>query len=118
MSVTLTPERLAAVYDMLRAFPPFSRWGLPPSDEVKFRVLRTPRLFGLYQPYTDGTHEIQISAGANGHLDTLASTMAHEMIHLYQRIKKNYRGDTHNREFHRIAKQVCARFGWDPKTFV
>jgi len=33
----LTPQMCAAVYDCLREFPPFSRWKLPPADEIEFR---------------------------------------------------------------------------------
>lgn len=115
MTLPLTPQRIAATYECLRSFPPFCRWKLPPADQVSFAVLQTTHLAADYQP--DVVDRIRISAGRNGLFNTLASSVAHEMIH--QRLKhrglKNWHA--HGAEFQRIAKAVCARFGWDPKIF-
>lgn len=117
MSLPLTPQRLAATYECLRAFPPFSRWGLPEAEAVKFKVSRHHDRFAHYTRIK-ARHHIVVSARFNGHFNTLASTMAHEMIHLKQGVAKTEtHGAQHNAEFHRLANQVCRKFGWDPKSF-
>ena len=40
--------------------------------------------------------------------------MAHEMIHMRQRLTKTEtKGAEHNAEFHQLAKLVCRRLGFD-----
>ncbi len=119
MSLPLTPDRLEAMYDCLRAFPPFT--SLPEGKDIhQFIVSKRKDQEGHYTRYS-GTekHIISISANRIGHFNSLAQVMAHEMIHLYQGIKKTETPNAiHNAEFLRIAKSVCKRFGWDEKTFV
>lgn len=121
MSLPLTPSRLEAMYDCLRAFPPFSKWGLPEGKDIQqFRVTNHSGQEGHYTRYI-GTnkHIISVSAKRIGHFSSLAQVMAHEMIHLKQGISKTETPNaTHNAEFWRMAKSVCKRFGWDEKTFV
>jgi hypothetical protein len=81
MSLPLTPQRLAAVYELLRAFPPFNRWGLPTGAEVKFRLLRTKRWDADWW-IEGGRHHIRLSEERAGHLDTVAMAIAHEMLHV------------------------------------
>ena len=112
----LTPERLASVYELLRAFPPFHRWKLPPASEVKFHVAKTDRLHAQW--WIDGErHNIQVSEKKHGHLASLVATMAHELIHVYQRAKGSETNAEHNAEFRRLAAQVCRRLGFDPGQF-
>jgi hypothetical protein len=122
VSMILTPHRLAAVYDCLRAFPPFSRWNLPPADEVVFRVTRHKDRQGHCRINSDGKTgaEIIVSEYYVGTFDTLVNLIGHEMIHLYQFFNKtDPPGDIqHNEEFRHIAKQVCRDFNWDFKQFV
>jgi hypothetical protein len=112
----ITPERLAAVYDCLRAWPPFHRWKLPPASEVKFHVLKTDKWSADW--WIEGnTHHLRVSEKKHGHLDSLIETVAHEMCHVYQRIKKTESKSDHNREFKRLADLVCNRLGFDRGTF-
>jgi len=121
MSLSLTPDSLEAMYDCLRAFPPFSKWKLPQGKDIhQFRVSKRKDQEGHYTRYV-GTdkHIISISVSRIGHFNSLAQVMAHEMIHLKQGISKTETPNAvHNAEFWRIAKSVCKRFGWDEKTFV
>lgn len=92
---------------------------LPKPEDAAFRLRSTKAIDGEYWRWS-GTddHCLDISVKRNGHWNTLGVTMAHEMIHLHQaRAKTETRGE-HNAEFHRIAKLVCRRFGWDEKQFI
>lgn len=113
----ITPERLAGVYDMLRGFPPFSRWKLPPAEEVGFHVSKTNRWHAAW--WIDGeTHNIEVSEKKHGHLRSLVESMAHEMIHVKQRIDKTETsGAEHNAQFRKLAKAVCKGLGFDPGQF-
>lgn len=117
MSLPLTPDRLRAVYFALRVFPPFARLQLP--DDVKFTVSRHRDRFGHYTRYLrSDKHFIVISAAKVGHFDTIAQTLAHEMIHLHQGVAKTETTGVHNAEFRRISQRACKLFGWDLKTFI
>jgi len=120
MTLPLSPQRIAATYECLRQFPPFCRMKLPSADTLRFQVSRHADRFGHYTRYL-GTerHFIVISAVKNGHFNTLAQTVAHEMIHLHQAVAKTETsGAEHNAEFHRLTARVCKAFGWDTKAFV
>lgn len=114
----ITPERLAGVYEMLRAFPPYNRWQLPPAEEVKFHILKTTQLHADWG-IAGGRHHIRVSKTKHGHLSSLVESMAHEMIHARQRIAKTEtNGAEHNAEFHVLAKRVCKAFGFDYGQFL
>lgn len=114
MILPVTPKRLASVYAMLRDWPPFSAWKLPPSEEVGFHVCKTPRWHAAWWIDDKGFHHIEVSEKKHGHLDSLIASIAHEMIHVRQRITKTEtKGAEHNAEFHRIAKRVCKTLGFD-----
>ena len=121
MTLPLTPETLAAAYDYLATTPPFNKWSLPDSDEIKFVVGRFRDTFATYQ--WDGKHSqhiITMSAVAIGQTTTLMQTLAHEMIHLHlEESKMESRGstNTHNLWFRKFAAQVCKYHGWDLKAF-
>ena len=118
--IPLTPERLAAVYECLRAFPPFNRLCLPDASVIKFRVLKTRAYHGDYTRYI-GTNEhfIGVSKATHAHFESLASTIAHEAIHLHQAIAKTETGKTqHNAEFKRLALRACKTFGFDYGQFL
>ena len=117
----LTPDMVVAVYECLRQFPPFSRWKLPPADEVEFRVNHQSNTMGEYTRYCRTTdHIVIVSSLTIGHFATLASVVSHEMVHLKQAIDKTEpkRVGGHNAEFRRLSKQVCEVHGWDYKAFV
>lgn len=121
MNVQLTPEILKSCYELLRQTQPFCRWKLPVGDAVKFRIAKDLR--GDYAQYSwDGEqHEITMSSGAIGHLNTLIEKMAHEMIHMHleERGLESRTGneDTHNIPFRNFAARVCKIHGFDPKAF-
>jgi len=118
----LTPEMLEGAYEYLRVSPPFCHWDLPHADHVSFRVLGAKDRFGHFRGRhrkaqgDDGFSEIAISAGLVKSTDLLISTMAHEMIHLYQDETGTARGH-HNPKFRKLAKRVCAIHGFDLESF-
>lgn len=112
----LTPERVAAVYDCLRAFRPFSRWNLPESDEIEFRVGVQEDAFAHYWR-ENGQHAFEVSMLLVKDWQMLVETVAHEMIHLHQALRKTETKAEHNREWHRFADQVCAAFKFDRDKF-
>lgn len=118
MSLQITPDRLGAVYAMLRTFPPFSRWRLPPAEDVRFHVAKTDKWHAAWW-INENTHHIEVSAKKHGQLSSLVCSMAHEMIHVRQRITKSEtKGAEHNAEFRRLGKLVSARFGFDAGQFL
>lgn len=117
MTLPLHPEMLAAAYDYLRTTPPFSRWKLPTSSEVKFRVVKDPTVRGWYNT-RNGKHIIAISSGCVGFTSNLIETMAHEMVHLHQRSANLETRDVqHNAAFKKLSERVCRFHGFDPKLF-
>jgi hypothetical protein len=120
MTLSLTPEILAAAYDYLHVTPPFAGWNLPESEDVKFKVSRRRSEYARYQ-WNGEHHIIEISQRGVGFTRTLIEKMAHEMIHLYLEImgweSKDPSPDVHNAAFQRFAAQVCKIHGWDPKAF-
>lgn len=118
-SLPLTPEVLAAAYDYLVTTQPFANWNLPDSDDIKFRVIRSRKVFAQY--IYDGGHTIEVSSGTVGHTKTLMETMAHELVHLHLRItgmeSRSKSEDVHNMPFRKLAAKVCATHGFDPKAF-
>lgn len=118
MTIKLTPQVLAAAYDFLNATEPFSKWNLPDSEEIAFKVSRDRSLYGFYRRQDKGpTHSIAISVNNVGHTSTLMYAMAHEMIHLHQRRNNLETNAMHNRAFMRDAALVCKVHGFDPKFF-
>jgi hypothetical protein len=115
VSLTITPESCAALYDALREFPPFIKLRLPDSDAIEFHVVRDAAVYGTYHFGDD--HAITVSEKRVGHWHTLTETMAHEMIHLYQSIRGTQTKAEHNSEFRKLASQVCHAFGFDERCF-
>lgn len=109
----LTPERLAGVYVMLKGFPPFCRWKLPPVEDIRLHVAKTNRWHAAW--WIEGsTHHVEVSVKTHHHISSLVTSMAHELIHMKQRIAKTEtRGVEHNAEFRQLAKLVCKRMGFD-----
>lgn len=110
-----TPRQLRAVYEVFRALPPFCGWRLPPADQVRFTVTSRKGEYGRYE--WNGGHHISVSRRNVQHFHSLALTMAHEMLHLKQRITKTDNRYQHNAEFMRLAKRVCLTLGFDSKGF-
>lgn len=118
MTLRLTPEILAGVYEALRVCQPFHRWRLPPAQDVKFRVMKYSTHEGHYtRGVRTQDHEIGVSATRIAHFDSLAIVMGHEMIHLHQAIAKLETRGEHNADFRRKASRVCKVLGFDPRLF-
>lgn len=111
----MTPDALRACYDFLNETLPFKRWNLPDGEDVEFRVVRDPGLFGWYL-LENGKHIIGISRTTVKHTDTLVRTMAHEIVHVHEHCSGPCKRG-HSRAFRAYAKQVCAAHGFDPGAF-
>ena len=112
----LTPEILENIYAMLWCCEPFSKWGLPLPEEVRFEVNMDIDAMGTYL-YDDGDeheHIITISAARCGHLDTVIRTMAHEMIHMSRSGTITDAWLKHDATFRRRAHKVSQSLGFDP----
>jgi hypothetical protein len=120
MTLPLTPETLAGAYDYLRTTPPFKRWNLPESEDVRFLVSKLRRDFAQY--HWDGEqHTISMSGAAIGQTYTLMEKMSHEMIHMHLEAtgmeSRGWDKDSHNKAFRKFAGDVCRFHGFDPKAF-
>lgn len=119
MSLPLTVEMLAATYEFLKTTPPFNRWNLQDSEDIKFRVGKHNRQFASYR-WNGKQHEVTMSAGCIGHTITLIQSLAHEMIHMHLEetgIESRGNERTHNAAFCKFAAQVCKHHGFDLKAF-
>lgn len=116
MTLPLTPDILRAAYDYLNSTPPFARWNLPDSDDVKFVVSKHKQFAGWHEADRK-KHTIAISIVYVGHTHTLLAIMAHEMVHLHQVHSGMHTGGEHNRAFAKLAQRVAAIHGFDPKMF-
>ena len=120
MTLPLTSEMLAAAYDYLCCTPPFSRWNMPASEDVKFIVGKMTDSYALYQ-WDGNKHTITVSINAVAYTNTLMDTIAHEMIHLHlhaTKMESKRSGPRyHNAAFRKFAAQVCKYHGFDPKAF-
>lgn len=120
MTLIITPEMLAGMYEYLRTTPPFKGWKLPPSSDIKFKVSKNPREYGYYQ-WDGKRHTITGSKDSIGQTATLAAFVAHEMIHMHLEIigkeARNTNRNTHNAHFKRNALRVCKYHGFDLKAF-
>lgn len=116
MTLPLNRDTLAAAYDYLVTTPPFSRWNMPESEEIRFVVDRHPGRCGGYRR-ENGRHVILISSRCVGFSDTLIRCMAHEMVHLHQGDVKMETGAEHNRAFWKLAERVCKVHGFDERLF-
>lgn len=116
----LTPEQLAAAYELLRTTPPFNRWKLPDSDDVIFNVTNSKTVEGKYQAWKGAPDRaISVSTQIVRTLDELVQTMAHEMVHLHQDYTRQieYSSGGHGPIFRKYAAQVCRHHSWNPLTF-
>jgi hypothetical protein len=84
MTLPLTVATLAHAYDYLCEFPPFDKWNLPPSEDIKFSIIKKADRYAHYQ-MVNGVHHIAVSTKFVGRHESLLSTLSHEMIHLHCR---------------------------------
>lgn len=117
----LTAEILRASYDYLATTLPFSKWNLPDSDDIGFKVIRDPNIFGCHYVWKKNRkrhHLITISERRIGHSINLIMTMAHEMVHLHMVQSGMARGaGDHGKAFQKLAAQICRIHGFDAKAF-
>lgn len=117
MSLPLTRDNLRAAYNYLAETAPYCRWNMPDGEDVEFRVVRSLDLRGWYQ-FRDGRHFIGISSGCIGRTASLMEVMAHEMLHMHQRLSGMESPHAqHNAAFNKLAARVCDVHGFDPKLF-
>lgn len=117
MRLKVSPEVMRGMYDYLSCTLPFSRMKLPHSSTIKFVVDRQRDTSGWYR-CDDGQHVIGVSERNVGTTTTLSMIIAHEMLHLYQRVTKTDHSDSmHNAAFIKLAQRTCEIHGWDPKQF-
>lgn len=112
----VTPDRVAAVYDCLRHFPPFCNWKLPSSEDIELHVSLQEDAFAVYHRSGE-QHGITISMTLVKNWQTLVESVAHEMVHLHQARAGTETRAEHNREWRRLAKTVCDSFGWNKDNF-
>ena len=116
MALPLNAEMLALAYDYLCCLPPFSKWNMPPSEDVKFIVIRAPDRYAHYQ-MVDGVHNIAVSTRFVGRHENLLSTMSHEMIHLHCKAARIPMRTPHGKAFQKLADEVCKIHDFDRLTF-
>ena len=116
MTLPLTQDTLKAAYDYLATTPPFLKWNLPDSDDVRFVISGSRDVYAWYRR-NGGKHEIGVSTRYIGRTQSLIAVMAHELVHLHQRSSGMETPSQHNAAFHRLAAQVCEIHGFDPQLF-
>lgn len=92
---------------------------MPPPSAVRFSCFKEVDRWAEYNP--NGKHHILFSSARMWSLPALISTMAHEMVHLRQRmVGKLPTNDCkhHNAYFHKLALRVCERLGFDRGDFL
>jgi hypothetical protein len=118
LGIVLVPRHLEAAYIFLSSLEPIRGWKLPPAEEIAFRVIRSKAYRGFHVHTSMSAHEIQISSHCARYPDSLLKVVAHEMLHLKQRLHKEETHNTqHNMAFVKWGDRICAAFGWDPGLF-
>jgi hypothetical protein len=115
MTLPLNVEMLAHAYDYLCCTPPFDKWNLPPSEDVKFLIIRHKDRTAHY--VFDNGHQIAISRAYVGRHEMLLSSLAHEMAHLFMRQNCWNRRNPHDATFHKYADQICKVHEFDRLIF-
>ena len=115
MPIQLSPEMLAHCYDMvIAASPTLTSWNLPPSEDIKFRVMKRKDRFAHHE-VIGGVHHIVISKALVVRFETLAATLIHELIHLHQDQTGLPRAD--NKTFEKFADVLCKELDLDRGAF-
>ena len=115
----LTEETIRAAFEYLITTPPFNSWNLD-GDDLMFSVAKDPFNYGWHLAWGRGKKRkraIVVSARRVGHTMTLLMTVAHEICHHHLDLTGQATGAEHNAAFKKIAEQVCAVHGFDPRSF-
>lgn len=116
MPIPLSAEMLAHAFDYLACQPPFSKWNLPHSEDVKFSVIKRKDRTAHYA-FTGGKHCIAMSSAFVGRHEMLLSSMAHEMLHLHMAQTCWNRRNPHDATFHKYADRICKIHEFDRLIF-
>lgn len=106
MALPLNAEMLAHAFDYLCCCPPFNKMNMPHSEDVKFSIGSRKDRYAHYQ-MIGGDHHIVLSSRFVGRHIMLLSTMAHEMVHLYEEVNCLNGGGIHGPGFQKLADRVC-----------
>lgn len=105
-------------YALLAETQPFTRWNMPPTEDVIFHMDRHPGRYGCHWIDRKHRHHISVSSRCSGTLGTLIRVVAHEMVHLYEDRTFKTRNDvTHSAVFKKLAREVCKYHSFDPVEF-
>ena len=116
MAIPLNKEMLAHAYEYLCCLPPFNKWNLPSSDDVKFAISKNKYRYAYYQ-MSGGEHHIVLSSRFIGRHELLIATMAHEMIHLHMEVSCILANNPHDAAFHKFADHICKIHEFDRLIF-
>jgi len=84
---------------------------MPYPSDIEWIVIDDADLYGQYRP---SPHEITMSSARNGHFDTVARTLLHEMVHMLLYLEgKQY--EKHNKNFLKYTYKIAEIYGFDPK---
>lgn len=111
------PHHLEAVYELLRMFPPFKGWKLPPADEVEFHVVRMKGQDQADCRWNGNRHVLRIAANKHATLASLIATMAHEMTHIHLDMAYPRDRAHHGFRFQKHANLVCRHHTLDRGQF-
>ena len=118
----VTIKTIERVYELLKELPPFNKWSLPPKSKIAFGFAKERNVYGIYFP-KEGLKKHIINVCRDITITKLPEVMAHEMVHLKQCIAgKRIRSlvsekDWHDREFQKLAKDVCKSLRFNYKEF-
>lgn len=110
----ITPRILECIYLMLASTEVFAKWDMPPSELIKFEIVDDYSVMATYQ-YDESEkypHVISISKARCGHLSTLISSMAHEMVHCSR--WESGKWTLHDSVFKSRKMKVARSLGIDP----
>lgn len=116
MTIQLNPEMLAHAYEYMACQPPFSKWNLPSSEDVKFSVIKNKDRFAHHQRIGD-VHHIVFSSRYVGRHELLLATMSHELIHLHMDQACMSMKNPHGAAFQKFADRICKLHEFDRLIF-
>lgn len=118
MTLPLTEEMLRQAYEYICTTPPFNKWNLPESDDVKFVVTKDRNNYAVcITEKRKRKYTIQVSSALVGHTLTLMETIAHEAIHIHEVQSGAETRAEHSAAFKKWAAEACRYHGFDVRRF-
>lgn len=114
MILPITAEMVEHIYSYLSCCPPFDEFSMPHVEDVKFKILKSRKVFAQYR-FEGGKHYIDVSSKLVGSHMMLLSSVAHEMLHMH--LNEVGACDEHGPNFQAFADVVCEVHGFDRLTF-